>query len=424
MKQYRIVELFSGIGSQAKALEKIGIKVDLIKTCEWDIHAMIAYEAIHEDNNVIGSVEKLSKRELLEQLEQYNLSNDGKEQMKFEMLKTYSTDTLKRILSSIIRTKNAVDVTALKGSDLPADIDLLTYSFPCQDLSNVGAFHGYNKGIDKDSGSRSSLLWQVGRILKEMKDKKASLPRFLVLENVPALLADRHIKNFRTWQSDLEELGYHNKVYLMNAVDYGIPQNRPRLIMISTKLPDDEVQKAEIKSKLETYYQDNDITDKAYISKIPKRELKEFLRTDYTNKSLLQEALESQPNDTESRRDIWDNNPKLIDEKGNMQHAFVRTITTKQDRDPNSGNIYFDYEGNTKSKFRYLTPRECFLLMGFDEKDYESIIEKNPEVHKGRYLFSRDKIIRMAGNSIPVNLLEYVFRQVSDLDKSVFLRED
>lgn len=424
MKQYSIVELFSGIGSQAKALEKIGIEVNLIKTCEWDIHAMIAYEAIHESNDVLESVQKLSKNELLEQLKQYHLSNDGKEQMKFEMLKTYSTDALKRILSSIIRTKNAVDVTALKGSDLPADIDLLTYSFPCQDLSNVGAFHGYNKGIDKDSGSRSSLLWQVGRILKEMKDKGVSLPRFLVLENVPALLADRHIKNFETWKSDLEELGYHNKVYLMNAVDYGIPQNRPRLIMISTRLPEDEAQRTEIMNKLETYYQHNDITSKDYISTIPKKKLSDLLRTDYTNKRLLQEALESQPNDTESRRDIWENNPKLIDKDGSMSHAFVRTITTKQDRDPNSGNIYFDYVGNTKSKFRYLTPRECFLLMGFDEKDYESIIAKNPEVHKGRYLFSRDKIIRMAGNSIPVNLLEYVFKQVADLDKSVFLRED
>ena len=107
MRQYSIVELFSGIGSQAKALEKIGIKVKLVKTCEWDIHAMIAYEAIHENNEVDESVQKLSKSELLEQLKQYHLSNDGKEQMKFEMLKTYSTDALKRILSSIIRTKNA-----------------------------------------------------------------------------------------------------------------------------------------------------------------------------------------------------------------------------------------------------------------------------------------------------------------------------
>lgn len=120
------------------------------------------------------------------------------------------------------------------------------------------------------------------------------------------MLAERHIKNFETWKSDLEELGYHNKVYLMNAVDYGIPQNRPRLIMISTRLPEDEAQRTEIMNKLETYYQHNDITSKAYISTIPKKKLSDLLRTDYTNEILLKEALESQPNDTESRRDIWD----------------------------------------------------------------------------------------------------------------------
>ncbi|MDE8718965.1 DNA cytosine methyltransferase, partial [[Eubacterium] siraeum] len=70
----------------------------------------------------------------------------------------------------IERNKNYVEVSSLTGDQMPEGVDILTYSFPCQDLSNVGAFHGYNKGIDKNSGSRSSLLWQVGRILQEMRD--------------------------------------------------------------------------------------------------------------------------------------------------------------------------------------------------------------------------------------------------------------
>ena len=108
----------------------------------------------------------------------------------------------------------------------------------CQDLSNVGAFHGYNKGIDKGSGSRSSLLWQVGRILTEMRAAGKHLPRFLLMENVPTLLSKRHIKNFSTWISDLEDLGYISQYYQLNASSFGLPQNRPRLLMISVYVGD------------------------------------------------------------------------------------------------------------------------------------------------------------------------------------------
>lgn len=66
--------------------------------------------------------------------------------MDYKMLKTYSVDVLRRILASIRRNKNFVDISSLKGEQMPKKIDILTYSFPCQDLSNVGAFHGYNKG--------------------------------------------------------------------------------------------------------------------------------------------------------------------------------------------------------------------------------------------------------------------------------------
>ena len=109
-----------------------------------------------------------------------------------KILHSYSKPILERILTAIERCNNFVDVSSLTGELIPSDIDILTYSFPCQDLSNVGAFHGYNKGIDKDSGSRSSLLWQVGRILTEMKAENKKLPQYLLLENVPALLAERH----------------------------------------------------------------------------------------------------------------------------------------------------------------------------------------------------------------------------------------
>ena len=138
-----------------------------------------------------------------------------------------------KIYSGIIKSNNFVDISSLNGESMPDNIDILTYSFPCQDLSNVGAFHGYNKGIAIDSGSRLSLLRQVGRVLTEMKNSGKSLPRFLLMENVPTLLSKRHFENFSTWITELESLGYYSKYYQLNALDFGSPQNRPRLLILN-----------------------------------------------------------------------------------------------------------------------------------------------------------------------------------------------
>lgn len=151
---YNIVELFSGIGSQVKALKNIGLEINVLGTCEWDIHASVAYDAIHNSPELPFEILKLSKEDILKELQNFTLSNNGKEKMDFKTLKTYSVGSLRRIYASILRNKNFVDVSSLTGESMPKRIDILTYSFPCQDLSNVGAFHGYNKGIDKDSGSR------------------------------------------------------------------------------------------------------------------------------------------------------------------------------------------------------------------------------------------------------------------------------
>ena len=110
--------------------------------------------------------------------------------------------------------------------------------------------------------------------------------------------------------------------------------------------------------------------------KIDKKPLSNYLRIDYTNKKYFEEALECQPNDTISRRRIWLDNPQIVVENNKIVLEQVPTLTTKQDRHPNSGNLYFDPQ-NGKSKFRYLTPRECFLLMGFEEVDFDILLENN-----------------------------------------------
>ena len=413
---YNIVEFFSGIGSQARALKNIGININVQATCEWDLHAFIAYDAIHESYEILPEVESLNKKQLLAILSKYTLSNNGKEPMNYLTLRGYSEIVLRRMLSAIKRTRNLVDISRMHGEQMPDNTDILTYSFPCQDLSNVGAFHGYNKGIDIDSGSRSSLLWQVGRILTEMENLGKVLPRYLIMENVPTLLSPRHKENFEKWINELEEIGYVSKYMPVNARNYGLPQNRPRLLMMSVFVGQNESLKKEIKAFFDSWGSDetkilSDYRKSRFYSPVT---INQLLRQPADRRSKLwEEALDCTPNDTVSRRKIWEENPKIVDEQGRItSEDFIRTITTKQDRHPNSGNVYFDSGVEGRGKFRYLTPRECLLFMGFTDEDYERLQANNPEQRVKSKLFPRDKIIRMAGNSIPVKMLEGFFYQL------------
>lgn len=414
-----IVELFSGIGSQAKALKNLGYEINTLGTCEWDLHAFIAYDAIHNSAELPEDVAQMKKEDILKKLLGYTLSNNGKEKMEYKTLKTYSEDALRRVYVAIIRSNNFVDVSSLTGEKMPEGVDILTYSFPCQDLSNVGAFHGYNKGIDKDSGSRSSLLWQVGRVLKEMKDAKKELPKYLLMENVPTLLAKRHKSNFETWIGDLKELGYVSYYFQLNASDFGLPQNRPRLLMISVFVGDDKAKENKVAAYFKGKTSEKIVKEFVASEYYKKIEIKDLLRIDYSNIKYRREAEECTPNDTVSRQEIWNENPQLVLENGtiNPKYDVIRTITTKQDRNPNSGNLYFDSGIEGRGKFRYLTPRECFLFMGFTDEDFDNVIVNNPEIRKNSKLFPRDKLIRMAGNSIPVKLLEGIFYQIKFLNE-------
>ena len=421
-KTYNLVELFSGIGSQAKALKNLGIQVNLQGTCEWDVHAIAAYDVIHNAPEIPDDIQSMDKDALLGILQNYSFSNTGKTPLGFHSLRTYSVESLRRIYASIRRNNNFVDVTRLDGAKLSENIDILTYSFPCQDLSNVGAFHGYIKGIDKDSGSRSSLLWQVGRILTEMQAAHKQLPRFLLLENVPTLLSERHFGNFKTWIEDLEKLGYISHYYQLNSTSFGLPQNRPRLLMISVYVGDD-VGKWNLVHK---YFQEKKDPEHVVIDYhstpfFKQYTIEDLLRINYSNKKIMAEAIECTPNDTVSRQKIWRENPQIIREDGTLDPNIdaVRTITTKQDRNPNSGNLYFDSGIEGRSKFRYLTPRECLLFMGFTDEDFKCLKFNNVEFHKGDALFARDKVIRMAGNSIPVKLLEGIFYQILQIDQQL-----
>ena len=127
-----------------------------------------------------------------------------------------------------------MDITKVHAEDLNiCDTDaftyLLTYSFPCTDLSVAGKQAGMSKG----SGTRSGLLWEVERILKEIRDSNGELPQILFMENVPQVHGQDNMPDFRKWLDFLESLGYTNYYQDLNAKNYGVAQNRERCFMFS-----------------------------------------------------------------------------------------------------------------------------------------------------------------------------------------------
>lgn len=122
------------------------------------------------------------------------------------------------------------DITQIHADDLAVtETDkfcyIMTYSFPCTDLSSAGK----QQGMSRESGTRSGLLWQVERLLKEMNEK----PQILLMENVPEVVSDKNMKDFAEWIAFLDSLGYRSKHTILNAKDFGIPQNRERCFMVS-----------------------------------------------------------------------------------------------------------------------------------------------------------------------------------------------
>lgn len=145
---FKVIETFSGIGSQAKALDNIGVEHEILYTADWDINAIIAYDLIHNGKQDLKKYEKLSKEEIIAQLGKYTLSMNGKKPATQKAIQSLKYEVAMRLLAAIERTNNLVSITDIKGEQLPKDIDLLTYSFPCQDLSIAGFWHG-NKGRNR-----------------------------------------------------------------------------------------------------------------------------------------------------------------------------------------------------------------------------------------------------------------------------------
>lgn len=246
-------------------------------------------------------------------------------------------------------------------------IDLIMHGSPCQDFSRIGKKQG---GV-KNSGTRSSLLFETIRIIKEMKEK----PKWIIWENVKGVL-DRNMRDsFFIYLKELENLGYESKYEILNAMDFGIPQKRERIFVVS-------------------YLGSNNFSFNKLESK-ETRPLSEFLE-----KNVSELYTMTQPYMLKFLNKGIDNSFK-----GRLKviKDFSYTISTKQMRVPNSGIIDI---GN--GQYRYLTERECLRLMGFDDSD----IDKLEEVHPRRKNCTSSKLYKQAGNSIVVDILMDIIKEI------------
>ncbi len=228
-KPIRLIELFGGYGSQNLALKYLTGKSCHYKLVEWSSKSIQAYNDLHARDYTDYSKE-LTDDEVLDTLEKLGVSYDYNKPMTRKELKNRD---YRKFYNNIKATNNLVDISRVHSKDLEiTDEDkycyLMSYSFPCQDLSLAGDC----KGMARDSQTRSSLLWQVERILKECKDENC-LPQVLVMENVTQVHGAKNKDFFQEWIRSLEDLGYSNYWQDLNAKDYGIPQNRNRTFMVS-----------------------------------------------------------------------------------------------------------------------------------------------------------------------------------------------
>lgn len=127
------------------------------------------------------------------------------------------------------KDRNLGDMTKIDWAQVP-DFDMLFYSTPCQSISNAGLQHGFDEG----SGTRSSIIWNVRDAVKAKK------PKYLCLENVKAMISGKFVGMFNLWQRELENLGYANFAEVLNSKDYGVPQNRERIFLVSIRIDDEE----------------------------------------------------------------------------------------------------------------------------------------------------------------------------------------
>lgn len=371
----KIIELFSGYGSQALALKNLGFEVES-KISEIDKYAIQAYEQIH-----------------------------GK-------------------------TINYGDISKIKAL---GDADMWTYSFPCQDLSVAGKQAGIK------SGTQSGLLYEVERLLEVAVYKNKNQPKYLLLENVKALVSKKFMPDFQRWLDKLEQLGYNNYWQVLNAKDHGIPQNRERVFVVSIrkdidtkgyKFPSPVPLEKRLKDMLEPwvdvkYYLSADKVEKL-ITQIKEKEVSNTIRCggggSLDGKHTCDIIVEPLAYDEQNRYIRKDGCVGTLTTDGSSPKHNNRVIEPKIIQNShrfNKGRIFENAPTITSSgkyqdnnflienfRIRKLTPRECWRLMGVKDEQFNRL-----------HGISNSQLYKLAGNSIVVNVLEAIFRSLFTFHK-------
>ncbi|WP_269317255.1 DNA (cytosine-5-)-methyltransferase, partial [Ureaplasma diversum] len=225
-------------------------------------------------------------------------------------------------------------------SKLPKDIDILTYSFPCQDLSQQGKQKGLNES------TRSGLLYQIERILKSNQDR---LPKILLLENVKGLVSKKFINDFNKWIETLDKLGYSSKYAILNATDYGSPQNRERVFMLS-------VLKTENK----------DITFPPTKPPTKSTNLEDIINNPYANNN-LEHLLKYKHTDFKTTS-FNITKAKLINYSNfNSESYIYKPINKGATLTASGANSRLKFYFQQENIIRYINEIEAYLYMGFSE---------------------------------------------------------
>lgn len=275
-----------------------------------------------------------------------------------------------------VRSYNAMFAAELKyktqtvvGYNLKPDI--LIHGSPCQDFSIAGR----QAGADEGSETRSSLMWETIHIIEQMGEWK---PKYVIWENVKNVRSKYMVHNHERYISEMHRLGYTSNYALLDARDFGLPQARQRYFTVSIL--------------------GNRMFDFSDLIRTRMRNVWDFIQDD---------------GDLDDRYDI--NSPsmlKVIDptnydnaplNKLSVIRNYAMTISTSQDRCPNSGIIQ-----RKNGKWRLLTELECWRLQGYSDEDYYNALAVNPSKN-GR---KNGALYKQAGNSIPVPIFESIFKKI------------
>lgn len=447
-----LMELCSGIGAQVVGLTKDDLfDIKSVGTADLDKEVVVSYAAMHCDltKDLIENYEDYpSKEEMVEQLTQKRLGYDFKKDKPYDWAKlSRKKDKTKGIEKYWLADKlsrNYGDMTQMKH--LPK-CNILTYSTPCTDLSIAGRQEGL-KWVCNDCGeeynpadldvkdrytcpncgghniksTRSGLLYEVERLLVDAKENN-TLPEYLLMENVDALVSKKYIDSFNDWLVRLEDLGYNNYYQCINAKNAGIPQNRNRIFCVSIR-KDIDTGKFEfpkpfdsglrLRDMLET---ESEVLDKYFLSDEVQARLQ------ITDPSFIKSIVGTTKPEfrTIGQRD-------LVYQKDSVMGALVAT-DYKQPKQiltsTNDPTHITDGGGNTEPKVsrnnlkvvRKLTPKECHRLMGFSDTLYDRCKALDMSDSQG---------YKQAGNSIVTNVIALITEHLykAQYDESYICKDE